>query len=90
MEVAQARGFVKWPQDFGRSFEEENAKPDSYEAVYTVYIKPECRSQGIAKTLIECLIQYARKDLLYIRLKVTRQIGDDTALKLYEKLGFQP
>mgnify|MGYP003666720993 CR=1 FL=1 len=57
--------------------------------VYTVYIKPGYRSQGIAKKLMEHLIEHAQKDLIYLRLKVTNQKKDDAALKLYEQLGFQ-
>lgn len=53
--------------------------------VLSVYTDPHYRGQGIAKTLLEGLIEYAReKNLTKIDLKAT-----ESGLNLYKKVGFK-
>lgn len=56
--------------------------------IHGLYVAPEERGQGLARALIEATILAARAArLAYVSLHVT--IGNDSARRLYERLGFR-
>ena len=56
--------------------------------IMTIATKPECRGQGIAKKLIETILDiFKEKDLGYLTLEV--RPSNAPALALYEGLGFR-
>jgi ribosomal protein S18 acetylase RimI-like enzyme len=57
-------------------------------AINGVYVLPECRGKGIGKKLIvECLTKMQTEGVSSVRLTVLS--GNETAVRLYEELGFK-
>ncbi|MFD2177095.1 GNAT family N-acetyltransferase [Veronia pacifica] len=59
-----------------------------YGELKRIYVKPECRGQGISRSIVSALIHYARQEVLpFIRLETG--IKQMEAIYLYESLGFK-
>jgi ribosomal protein S18 acetylase RimI-like enzyme len=71
----------------GNAFDQE--KGDRHAHIFLLYVKPNHRHQGIAKALLEKIQTWAKE-------RGDRQISlmvyqhNQTALNLYEKLGYKP
>lgn len=59
-----------------------------YGEIGSMYVEPECRSQGFASTIIRALIDEAReRRLAVLELYVTKP--NISAIRLYERFGFE-
>jgi len=54
-----------------------------------LYVAPECRGQGVGRSLVEYAIREARNDPRIRRLNLTVVSGQAAARRLYESLGFE-
>jgi ribosomal protein S18 acetylase RimI-like enzyme len=68
---------------------ETGAKSEHRASLWGMYVLPPCRGTGIGRRLIEELIAEAKRipGLKQVHLAVT--IGNDSAFKLYQRLGFK-
>jgi ribosomal protein S18 acetylase RimI-like enzyme len=55
--------------------------------VWTMYVHPSARGQGLARALLETVIEYARSEVEVLELIVVST--NISAVALYEKLGFK-
>lgn len=58
--------------------------------IVAMFVREECRGEGVARQLMRAAIQYGleREGLRLLQLEVTQ--GNTAAERLYESLGFQP
>lgn len=89
--VADRRNFVAFQQDEPRAIAAWRAEPYACEShrgsLFSVFVDPSLRGAGVARRLVECIIDDARGKISQLELSV--RDGNDRALRLYEKLGFQ-
>ena len=69
---------------------EKGAKRRHRAMVWGVYVAPELRGQGIAKRLLEALIERARQLPGLERLILAANVADPKATSLYKSVGFVP
>lgn len=55
--------------------------------IWGVYVHPEARGQGAARTVLDAVIEHARAKVLQVHLTVVTSNG--SALRLYQQLGFE-
>jgi GNAT superfamily N-acetyltransferase len=55
----------------------------------SVYVAPQCRRSGIARALLQHVVEHARAAGAY-RVSLQTEAGNTPALRLYTAAGFQP
>jgi ribosomal protein S18 acetylase RimI-like enzyme len=69
-------------------FKQEDGQKDRHKAsVWGMYVEPDARGQGVGKALIEAVIGSARDVVEQLTLTVVQ--GNDAAISLYRKSGFE-
>jgi ribosomal protein S18 acetylase RimI-like enzyme len=70
-------------------YQDDDNKPQKRIQIWGMYVDPEARGRGIAKTLMNNLISKIRErgDILIAKLEVNED--QDPAKKLYENMGFK-
>ncbi len=68
-------------------FIEKNFKSTHRGVLFSVYVQPEYRGLGLAKKLVEAVLDFAKSQVEQVHLTVT--VGNDGAKKIYESLGFE-
>jgi ribosomal protein S18 acetylase RimI-like enzyme len=69
-------------------FRQETGPKDRHKGfVWGFYVEPEARGQGVGAALLEALVAWARGVVEQLTLAVVR--GNDAAISLYRKLGFE-
>jgi len=58
--------------------------------VVAMYVAPEGRGRGIGKALLTMLLHHARAELGLDLLTLAVTVGNDSARRLYQSLGFEP
>jgi len=79
----QLRGMVGFARDKG-------AKRRHRAMIWGVYVAPELRGQGVAKKLLQTLIDRARQLPGLERLVLAANVADPRAMALYHGVGFLP
>jgi RimJ/RimL family protein N-acetyltransferase len=54
--------------------------------LWGMYVRPEARGAGVARRLVEAVIDFARRRVELIQLSVV--VGNEQARRLYDRLGF--
>ena len=55
--------------------------------LWGLYVRPEARGGGLARALVETVLQHARKEVELVQLVV--ETTNRPALRLYERMGFE-
>jgi ribosomal protein S18 acetylase RimI-like enzyme len=58
-------------------------------SIRDLYVAPQCRRSGIARALLQHILDYARATGAY-RVSLHTEAGNTPALRLYTAAGFQP
>ncbi len=69
-------------------FFEESQKLSHKATVGSVFVTPASRTKGIGRALMNELLRIAREDKKLEQLNLTVSVTNETAVKLYESLGF--
>jgi len=68
-------------------FQHAEVKTQHKGTLYSMYVQPVARGTGLARLLVEAVLDHAREKVEIIQLAVQAQ--NDTALHLYESCGFK-
>ena len=69
-------------------FFEESQKLSHKATVGSVFVTPASRTRGIGRALMSELLRIAREDKKLAQLNLRVNVANETAVKLYESLGF--
>jgi len=69
-------------------FENSSRSRLAHRGTAHISVLPQHRRKGIATALLHCLIEWAQKNPIIEKLKVTVFATNEPALSLYEKMGF--
>lgn len=81
-EANELNGFVKFKRD-------QRSKARHRASMYSLYVKPEYRGQGLAKMLVSELIKIIEPIPGIEQLQLSSIVSHISIIEFYEKLGFQ-
>lgn len=64
-------------------------EPDFHAYLGFMYVVPEQRGQGVNQLILQDLLSWARDNELF-EIRLTVYPGNDSAIRAYEKIGFDP
>ena len=70
-------------------FREQRQKRQHKGRVWGVYVAPECRGQGVARRLMEALLEEARRQEGLEAVSLSVAASQEAATELYSSLGFK-
>jgi len=68
---------------------EQGACVEHKATIVSVYVQPEYRGQGIAKTLMQAIMQLLQANKKIVHVQLTVNSDNASAIKLYESVGFK-